>query len=133
MFNIRFGLVMGRVISGVRVKVGCSHFGCQFGYGFGLFGSGFGSVLPGLIMLKISTNCFVGKWNLIIGNVTWSTKCTMHTSTTVSPTVHLIGGLEVPWPILILDEFFPPLFPLLLLFHDPYCCITDNAYLKRRE
>ena len=27
------------------------HFGCRFGYGFGLFGSGVGSVLPGLVAI----------------------------------------------------------------------------------
>ena len=52
MFNLRFGSVMGRVTLGIRVKTGCFHFGCRFGYGFGLFGSdfGLGSVLPGLII-----------------------------------------------------------------------------------
>ena len=43
MLNFGFGSVMGRVTSGVRVKIGCFQFGCRFGYGFGLFGSGFGS------------------------------------------------------------------------------------------
>jgi len=43
MLNLGFGSVTGWVTSGVRVKTGCFHFGCRFGYGFGLFGSGFGS------------------------------------------------------------------------------------------
>lgn len=42
--------VLDWFISGVRVQIGSSYFGCQFGYGFGSFGSGFGSVLPGLII-----------------------------------------------------------------------------------
>jgi len=43
MSNLRFDSVMGRVTLGVRVKTDCFHFGCRFEYGFGLFGSGFGS------------------------------------------------------------------------------------------
>ena len=38
-----FPAVMDRFTSGVRVQIGSSHFGCRFGYGFGSFGSGFGS------------------------------------------------------------------------------------------
>ena len=43
MLNLGFGSVMGRVTSSVWVKIGCFHFRCPFGYGFGLFGSDFGS------------------------------------------------------------------------------------------
>ena len=56
MFNLRFDSVLGQVTLGVRVKIGCFHFGCRFGFEFGLFGSGFGSVLPGLYVCL--HNCF---------------------------------------------------------------------------
>ena len=40
--NFGFRSVMDRFTSGVRVQIGSAHFGCRFGYGSGLIGSGFG-------------------------------------------------------------------------------------------
>ena len=41
--EFRIRSIMDQVTSGVRVQINSSHFGCQFGYGSGLFGSGFSS------------------------------------------------------------------------------------------
>jgi len=63
MSNLRFDSVMGRVTLVVRVKTDCFYFGCRFEYGFGLFGSDFGSILPGLYVLIVPYHV----WNIVLG------------------------------------------------------------------
>ena len=46
-------------------------------------------------MLKINKSYSAGKQSLIASSKIWSTISTMHTSTTVGPTLHTIGGLAV--------------------------------------
>ena len=55
----------------------------------------------------------------------------VYTSAMVGPTLHLIGDLVAPRPILMLCEF-SPLFPLLSFFYMSYYYIEDNACFKHK-
>jgi len=57
--------------------------------------------------LKISKNYFTDRWSLTLGNVIWSIMFTSHMSTMVGPTLHPIGGLVAPRPLLTFCRFSP--------------------------